>query len=504
MHAAIRRIIFIAILYSSPVWAADYQVGPGQNYANIGDVPWESLAAGDRVLIHARPAPYQEKWVLNRVGTAANPIIVRGVPDANGTLPVIQGAGATTRSKLNYWNEDRGILKIGGSNKPDDGTPAYIRVENLHFRSARGSFTGRNGPSTYLSNAAGIYVEKGDHISVSNCELEDSGNGLFVAAATTDMLIEGNYIHGNGNVNSIYEHNTYTAARGILYQYNRFGPLCDGCLGNNLKDRSSGTVIRYNWIESGNRQLDLVDAEDSSELVNDPAYLQTFVYGNVLIEPNGAGNSQIVHFGGDSGDTSIYRGKLYFWNNTVVSTRTGNTTLLRLSSNAQTAEVRNNIIYVTEAGNRLALTNSDGTLLYGGNLFKPGFVASHSELNGVVTDIGGNRVAAGPGFVDEANQDFHIQETSPARDAAGSLPVFLAAYPLEREYLKHQSGLPRLADSHLDVGAFEYPTAVIERSLSVTFSGNGNGAVRSVQGGLYCAGNCSGMFGHGVQVSLLA
>ena len=67
--------------------------------------------------------------------------------------------------------------------------------------------------------------------------------------------------------------------------------------------------------------------------VNDPRYRETHVYGNILIEPDGAGNSQIVHYGGDSGTTEEYRkGDLYFYNNTVISTRSGNTTLVRLST----------------------------------------------------------------------------------------------------------------------------------------------------------------------------
>ncbi|HEX2768468.1 MAG TPA: right-handed parallel beta-helix repeat-containing protein [Geobacteraceae bacterium] len=456
MLAVTRWIIVIAISCPSLAWSTDYHVGPGQTYTNIGDVAWESLLAGDTVFIHARPAPYAEKWVLNRVGTAAAPITVRGVPDANGMLPIIHGEGATTRSQLNYWNEERGILKIGGSNKPPDGTPAYIVVENLHFRRARGAFTGRNGASSYATNAAGVFVEKGTHITVRNCALEDSGNGLFVASAATDMVIEGNYLYGNGNVGSIYEHNTYTEARNILYQFNRFGPLCTGCLGNNLKDRSSGTVIRYNWIESGNRQLDLVDAEDNPGIVGDPAYQQTFVYGNILIEPDGAGNSQIVHFGGDSGNTAIYRKTLYFWNNTVISTRAGNTTLLRLSSNGQTAEVRNNIVYVTATGDRLALSDSAGKVRYGWNLFKPGFVDSHSGVTGVGTDLGGNVTAASPGFVSEATQEFQLSAASPARNAAGVLPAAVAAYPLDREYLKHQAWAPRHVDTMLDIGAYEF------------------------------------------------
>ena len=37
-----------------------------------------------------------------------------------------------------------------------------------------------------------------------------------------------------------------------------------------------------------------MDAEDSVLLRSDPAYGQTFVYGNVIVEPAGDGNSQLV------------------------------------------------------------------------------------------------------------------------------------------------------------------------------------------------------------------
>jgi parallel beta-helix repeat protein len=492
----------LILLCCSSALATGYHVGPGQSYANIGDVPWESLAAGDTVYIHARPAPYYEKWVLNRVGTALAPITVRGVPDVNGVLPVIHGEGATTRLQLDFWSEDRGILKIGGSSVPDIETPAYIVVENLHFRRARGAFTGDSGAAgIYNKNASGIFVESGDHITIRNCIVEDNGNGIFVAAATSNMSIEGNHIYGNGNVGSVYEHNTYTEARGILYQYNRFGPLCSGCGGNNLKDRSSGTVIRFNWIEAGNRQMDLVDAEGSVDLVNDPGYLQTFVYGNLLIEPDD-GNSQIVHFGGDSGTTAEYRGTLYFWNNTVVSTRAGNTTLLRLSTNAQTAEVWNNIVYVSAAGNRLALSDGSGTLRYGGNLFKPGYANSFSTLTGSVTNLGGNLTAAAPGFVNEAGQDFTLTAASAARNAVAATPAAMGAYPVDYEYLKHQAGTTRLADGPPDIGAYEYHQP--SRTLTVTVAGSGSGNVTSdlQHSGISCPGSCQACYAYGSSVTL--
>ncbi|WP_224245132.1 right-handed parallel beta-helix repeat-containing protein [Hyalangium gracile] len=438
--------------------AAEYRVGPSQTYANIGDVPWESLSPGDTVFIHARPTPYAEKWVIGRRGTQAAPITVRGVPDAQGQRPIIHGEGATTRSQLNYWNEERGIIKIGGSNTPADTLPAYIVIEGLHLRRARGSFTGRSGTSTYNANAAGIFIEKGEHIVIRNCVLEDNGNGLFIANSTTDVLIEGNSIHGNGNSGSILEHNTYTEALGIVYQYNHFGPPCANCLGNNLKDRSAGTVVRYNWIEGGNRQIDLVEST-SATLRADPSYLRTFVYGNVLVEPDGAGNRQIVHFGGDNGNESTYRGTLYLWNNTIVSTRTDRTTLVRLSSEPQTAHVTGNVVFLTASGNNLELFGGAGTLRHGGNWYKPSYVSSFSTVTGSVVDTGGNITGSDPGFVSLAGQDFHLLTSSPLRGKAVAPPAETSAHPLSRQYVKHQSSEPRPTGSTLDIGALGFGTS---------------------------------------------
>jgi hypothetical protein len=236
-------------------YAASYEVGPGKPYGNIGEVPWENMKAGDQVLIYWRLEPYREKWVIAVQGTEQQPFTVRGVANGSGQLPVIDGNGATTRSIINFWNESRAVIKIGGANQPAVEVPSWIVVENLDIRSGRTpfQFTGRYGLTSYADNAASVYVENGQNVIIRNCILHDSGNGLFVAAASRNILIAGCWIYDNGIENSIYEHNTYTAALGMVYQYNYFGPLRANCLGNNLKDRSAGLVVRYNWIESGNR-----------------------------------------------------------------------------------------------------------------------------------------------------------------------------------------------------------------------------------------------------------
>ncbi|MCB1037022.1 MAG: polysaccharide-degrading enzyme, partial [Acidobacteria bacterium] len=442
--------LLLSVLSSVSAVAVEYHVGPGQPLAAIGDVPWAGLAAGDRVMIHWRAAPYQEKWVINRQGTAAQPIRIEGVRGPGGERPVIQGDGAVTPAGLNFWNEERGVIKIGGSNTPPDGLPSYIVIEGLEIRSGRPPYTFTNdggGTQAYVDNAAAIYVEKAEHLTIRDCVLHDAGNGLFIGAfdgQTQDILIEGNYFYDNGIVGSAFEHNTYTEALGITYQFNRFGPLRTGADGNNLKDRSAGLVVRYNWIESGNRQLDLVES-DSAVLIADPRYRKTFVYGNVLIEPDGAGNSQIVHYGGDNGNAASYRkGNLYFFHNTLVSTRTGNTTLLRLSTQDETADVRNNILLVTAAGNRLAMMNADGTLDLSHNWTKAGWVGSHGTLTGTINDDGTGVTGTDPGFADLGTQDFALVPGADAEDAGG--PLHAATLPDHlpvRHYVVHQGSVAR-------------------------------------------------------------
>jgi len=445
-------------------WAAVYDVGPGMPYTTIGAVPWATLAAGDTVRIHWRSDSYREKWVIARQGTALDPITVQGAPGPGGALPVIDGDGAVTPTALDYWSETRGIIKIGGSSVPADVMPRHIVIENLDITGARSpaTFTDDNGSTrTYDDNASTIYVEKGESITVRNCILRDSGNGFFVASSdaqvSRDILFEGNSIHGNGNAGSIYEHNSYTAAIGITFQYNHFGPLCSGCGGNNLKDRSAATVVRYNWIEGGNRQLDLVAAEDSSQLRNDPAYGETFVYGNVLVEPDADGNRQVLHYGGDSGSASGYRkGTLYLHNNTVVSYRTDRTTLMRLSTNDETCEARNNIVYLPGAnGDTLALLDENGTLDWSHNWVEPGWRDSFGSFQGTLEDDSTSIEGTDPGFDDAAGEDFRLAAGSACLDAGTSLPAaVLPEHDVLDQYVKHNGAEPRLDGGALDVGAY--------------------------------------------------
>ena len=480
----------------SSSFATIYEVKPNTALDTIGEVPWATLQPGDTVLINWRPETYTEKWVIGRSGTAALPITVRGVPGPNGELPVIDGRNATTPPGLNFWSENRGVIKIGGSNVPDSTYANFIVIENLEIRSGHPGYTFTNdsgGVEAYSTSASSIFVERGENITVRNCRIHDSANGFFVASGddgvSRNILVEGNYIFGNGVVGSIFQHNNYTAAVNITFQYNRFGPPRAGAPGVNLKDRSAGLVVRYNWIEGGNRNLDLVDGEDSAIIRNDPTYRKTFVYGNVLIKQDG-GNNQAVHYGGDSGTTVDYRkGKLYFYNNTLYSTRTGTTVVMRLSTNEEQCDARNNIFFNTAVGTNLALLAESGTLTVTNNWAKTGWRNSHegTGFDGNVT--GGTTTIAGtaPGFMDAANQDFRLASNSAAINSGSALHTdVLTANNVVRQYVRHQASEPRALNAALDIGAFEYaaaaptqidtsilPNAVRLRYYYQTLSGSG-------------------------------
>lgn len=438
-----------------------YDVGPGHTYDDPGQIPWESLGPSTLVRIYYRDAPYRTKWVVTTTATAEKPLVILGMAD-NGRLPVISGDNAVTRSSLYYLNESRSVVKIGNYTSEEDiQRPAYVYLQNLEIRSGRPAytFTDRSGSvQTFNSNAAAVHIEEGDHITVQGCTLRDSGNGLFNSHLTSAILIRQNHIYDNGIETSIYEHNSYTESRGIVFEFNHYGPLRAGCPGNNLKDRSSGTVIRYNWIESGNRQLDLVET-DYAWIAGDPAYDATFVYGNILIEPDDAGNSQILHYGGDGGDETMYRqGTLYFYHNTVVSTRSGNTTLMRLSTTQVRARVYNNILAADAGGNYLAITSGNGQTELSCNWLPIGWRLTHEsglDPGASVSDLG-NEEGTDPGFMNPYIQNYYLTAGSQARNSACELPDPTAAYFPDSQYKIHQQAEERPFDGSVDIGAFEF------------------------------------------------
>ena len=340
-------------------------------------MPWESLKAGDTVRIFARATPYTGKFLVAAQGTAAAPVRICGVRGANGERPVIDGNGAVTRRALasaygssaavSDIHQRRSVIVVKQlATQPWESVPAHIQIDGLNIKRAHPnySFTDAAGATkTYDGFGACVWVDRGHNIQILDNEINDCSMAVFTKstddgdfALTKNLRIAGNYLWGHGISGSDREHTTYTQGVGILLEFNRYGPLRSGAGGNSIKDRSVGTVVRYNRIEEGARALDLVEAEDfPAYALKDPAYRTTFVYGN-QIKKNGNTGS-VIHYGGDHygstagaswGEPIFRKGTLYFFNNTLHITGSG-AELFQLDTTEERAEVFNNIFVFADS-----------------------------------------------------------------------------------------------------------------------------------------------------------
>jgi len=462
----------VLMAFASTAQATTYNVGPGQTYTSIGDVPLESLVGGDVVNIYYKATPYYEKFCLSPNASPANPVTIHGVPDGSGNLPVLDGQNATTRLALDYAGDERSVIHIGATAIPNNQTAKGLVIENLDIKSGRTPYTYTDDSGTvksYLTNAASVRIVDADGVILRNCIIRDSHNGIITSPTTLNFTFENCYIWGNGRSASTTEHNVYSETKYITAQYNHFGPPLSGSSGNNFKDRSAGTICRYNWIEDGSRQLDLVDAT-TADIRGDAKYGKDFVYGNILYEKTAFVNNQIVHYGGDSGTTAYYRpGPLHFYNNTVVSLRTDGTALFRPQDD-EVIECYNNIVNTPNGGLQInAVTN--GTITYYYNWLQSGYDGSNA------TNGGNNITGTAPGFVDFANEDFSITSTSACRDMGMALPAaVLPDNNVTMQYVKHQDGESRPSDGTFDIGAYEYDSGVIP-DLNITTTSMPDGRV---------------------------
>jgi hypothetical protein len=436
-----------------------YDVGPGQAYTALGQVDWNHLQAGDVVRIHWQPTPYHEKVQIAARGTQSAPIQIIGVAGPNGQLPVIDGDGAVSNPGTSFAyapTEGAGgfIICPHGDEADPNYKAGWIDIENLdieNFNSGK-SYTAADGTThNYWAGAAGIALYDAEHIVIHGCVIHGNDNGIFGKSYADepyllrDILVDANTIYGNGVGGEDRYHNSYLEGVGVTYQYNHYGPEIAGALGSDIKDRSAGTVIRYNWLEGGAHILDLVEPEDGGDLISsDPSYANTLVYGNIIYNPPNS-SASLIHFGGDLGDPTAYRPNLYLYNNTIVNRDdqlTGNwhTTLLQMETAQQTAWVRDNIIFNESATpgqnpTDLWLCDTAGTIHFSTNWISAGFLVSNplSQLNGQVDGLEQLIVGTDPGFKDNV-RDFHLRANSVCLGRAVPIDPAVANYPVLSEY----------------------------------------------------------------------
>lgn len=503
-----KRLAALLLLLAAPAGAAVYEIGPGKTYTTIGAAPWSSLQPGDNVKIYY--ATYHEKLEITVRGTEADPIVIEGIADGGGNLPIIDGTNATEGPNFACYRSwpygpSLGLVYFGV--KSDYGSnpvlPGWIVLKNLRIQGAVSGATWTDKDSVPHTlgarGAAGIYIQTAEHLTLEGLEVTDNGNGIFgnsnfgnsPPTLTRSLTVRKCKVWGNGTVGGYLDHNAYIEADGVTYEYNWFGAPRAGAEGNNVKDRSNGFVFRYNWVTNGAHLLDLVECQEGcGYILNETTYRESWVYGNVFwnvqTDPGGgrAGAARLFHYGAEYNNPR--NGTLFFYNNTVVNEwdSTGTGALYRgayfqFYNNSSTAEIHNNVFFARPyPGGVQTVTNwywkddsvisisSYGNMTFGNNLVSTvAGVYYTTPTGGTVTGTSNNVAPTGndPGFVDVDAQDFHLAAGSEAIDTGSALPAVVASgnalgqdFTPAYEYVATADSTTRTqVGSTMDMGAFE-------------------------------------------------
>ncbi len=469
---------------------ATYNVGPGLSYTELTDVPWLRLQAGDVVNIYYRSTPYRTKFGLRAQGTASAPVVINGVTDSACNRPEISGANAATAVDSQAISFGKDIQPLGliqiyrlSTDPWDTFTPDHITIQNLKLTGAKNgnTFTNQAGVATSYDNfSAAIYAVRVHNLTVENCEITGNGVGVFTNTKgdapdgySANVIIRRNLIYLNGNVGRQTEHNLYVQARRALYEGNFIGQAYGG---SSLKDRSSGTVIRYNKILASARALDLVETEEETytNLQQDPLYQHAWVYGNIIVNDYKAPAGyavNLVHWSYDNTLSRSRSGTLFFYGNTLTSNvpqstfwyispfQIGRDGLANASSRI---EASSNIFWQQSNAEWRFLSENAGSLQFTGRNYvpKPWYPTDPTKTANVQT-AGATLISGNAAMLDAS---YVPQTLSPALDQGGVGPSFTPAganaphLMLTHQYRDGGGMVPRTTSgSAPDLGALERP-----------------------------------------------
>ncbi|MGA1983711.1 MAG: hypothetical protein ABSG84_14745 [Acidobacteriaceae bacterium] len=359
----------------------DFEVGSGFAYPTpIAAPAWDTWPAGTIMRIHntdrtgENPTVYSNYMQIENSGTATQPVIICGVPDSHGNLPILDGTNATTQSTTSIALDGYGIIFTwpgparGHYNYWQSGStgPSYLTISGLHLRNAtpRLRFVApRGGSSPWVDGDGCIYLGSGSYIDIVGDELEACANGLATyangnnafATITQQVTVRGNHLTNNGYRTSAGDHQMYNQSWFTLVEGNRIDNYLSTATGANIKFRGIEGIFRYNYLglsSSGSngptRDFDLVENQDAFSYSTFEGYLshpgdtncddslwclgdqaganviaayqesaqKDFIYGNLVLNAGAA--YQQIHYGMDHDAGMASRnGTLYFYNNTM-------------------------------------------------------------------------------------------------------------------------------------------------------------------------------------------
>ena len=342
---AIMAVLVLVITFV-PVFNAKsagtvYTVGPGKQYSELSQIAEvKALNPGDRVEVYYRDTPYYGRFrflASNGDGTAADPITIVGISNAQGKKPVLK---ANDGSNYN-------VVELRVNNYIIDNFEVYGNMDTSSTVTARGIYN------------------VGDSNVVRRCVVHHTGQGIIASDQYSgSLLVEFTEAYSNGAAAG--DHNLYLASDEVRYPNAvitvRFCYSHDANYGIGLKTRARRNNVYYNVFENNAATaMDLLGPDLGDSLstqaalrVLDPTYGESYfredsdVVGNLMISNHGDSISRI---GGDGGSGGAERngtsfGRMRFVNNTIVyTTSVTRYNGIRLTFGVGSVEYYNNIMY---------------------------------------------------------------------------------------------------------------------------------------------------------------
>ncbi len=386
--------LFTFVLLAGGANAATYSVGPGRPHASLQQLlAAVALQPGDRVDVDGA-VTYPGGVILRQSGTAALPIVIRGVR-VNGQRPLIAGGVNSIEFRQSNHVVLEGFEITGGSSRCVFVPAAFIVLRDLLVRDC---------PNMGILSSDQL----SGSLTLEFSEIRSSGSGT--------------------SNHPLYIQTDEVAFPGAVFRM-RHNYVHSGNGGNLLKSRAERNEVHYNWFEGATyHELELIGPDQYTQQGGWSVGLKredSEVLGNVIVHSGSFG--AVMRFGGDG--TGESRGRYRVVNNTIVVSGTSSaTTVFRLFSGIESVEAHNNVIHRTSPGTltierAVEAEWSLGRRVAGSNNWiRQGATVVPAEWSGTTS-------GSSPGFANASTGDFQPVAGSPMLDAGNAAPISPIAWP---------------------------------------------------------------------------
>jgi hypothetical protein len=406
MNVKTYTVVIATLLNSLWTYGATYKVGSSETYKNISEVV-SLINHGDTIFV--RNGIYIND---KQVTISKDNILIIGETGR----PVLRAGDIIANDQSN----GKGIFVIKGN---------HVTIDNIAFYDAK----------VVDGNGAGIRQE-GCDLKVLHCLFLNNENGILCGTiANCKTTIEYCEFYQNGNSgNPGYQHNIYiNNIDTLIFRFNvSHNATAEG---HELKSRAKFNYIAYNNISNFNTE--------DSRTIDLPNGGTSIILGNVIEQGKNSANNNILGYGLE-GMVNPSPHRLYIVNNTFVNRRENGSHIHVTSEILDKFVVQNNI-----------------------------FVGGGSTINGKEDEFVSNVVIpnlleAVPFFEGFETYNYALINGSPMIDVGTPLVDKIGNYSLTPTYEYHGIAkiLVRPADGKIDVGAFEYvkvTTATEDTKLTI-------------------------------------